>query len=150
MQRSGTFLGAEELSAGQHMVAYEEYAGRKDYTSAMRELRLWEWTTPLDKLTGLLRYLRADLYVCLGRPRPALRVIARLETADPESPDRPAALIMASQCRLALGQEDQARACLQRILREYPVNEARKEAEKRLKALQEKAQSRPAGAAGRK
>ena len=136
MKRRGAFLGEEEASAGEHMTAYEEYAGRKDYASAMKELRAWEWDAPLDKLTGLLRYLKADLYVRLGRPAEALREIERMEKADPESPDLPAALIMAAQCRLALGKKAEARKCLERIIRDFPVSDARPEAEKRLKALQ--------------
>ncbi len=137
MKKKGSFLGDEEASAGEHMVAYEEYAGRKDYASAMKELRAWEWDSPLDKLTGLLRYLKADLYVCLGRPAEALREIRRMEKADPESPDLPAALIMAAQCNIALGKKAEARKCLERIIRDFPVSDARPEAEKRLKALGE-------------
>ena len=142
MKKKGTFLGDEEASAGEHMTAYEEYAGRKDYASAMKELRAWEWDAPLDKLTGLLRYLKADLYVCLGKPAEALREILRMEKADPESPDLPAALIMAAQCNLALGKKDEARKCLERIIRDFPVSDARPEAEKRLKALAGKAEPR--------
>ncbi len=138
MKRKGAFLGEEEASAGEHMTAYEEYAGRKDYASAMKELRAWEWDAPLDKLTGLLRYLKADLYVCLGRPAEALREIERMEKAAPDSPDLPAALIMAAQCNLALGKKAEARKCLERIIRDYPVSDARPEAEKRLKALEKK------------
>ena len=137
MERKGTFLGDSEASAGEHMTAYEEYAGRKEYAAAFRELRAWEWDAPLDKLTGLLRYLEADLFVRLGDPAQALREIERMEKAAPESPDLPAALIMAAQCELALGRKEAARKKLERILREFPVSDARPEAEKRLKSLEE-------------
>ncbi len=135
MKRKGTFLGDEEASAGEHMVAFEEYEGRKDYASALKELRAWEWDAPLDKMTGLLRYLKADLYVCMGKPAEALREIRRMEKAAPESPDLPAALIMAAQCNLSLGKKEEARKCLERVIRDFPVSDARPEAEKRLKAL---------------
>ena len=121
IERSPRFRGDTEVTAGHHLLAFEERMARGDHAGAARALDDWEWAAPLDKMAGTIQFLRVELEAARGRPARALVHLHRLERVNPTSPDLASAWWLTARAYGQAGDRARAMDYCGRILERFPT-----------------------------
>jgi tol-pal system protein YbgF len=111
----GTGGGAEELYA----VAREQHT-RNSYATAQRAYEDFLEQYPSHPLAAEAHWFLADVLVLLNRPEDALERLQEIPTLFPTAARVPEALYRAAVLQNEAGDEDDARATLERIVNTYP------------------------------
>jgi tetratricopeptide (TPR) repeat protein len=124
--------GDFEVSGGAHSIDFEEFLRQNDFESALHELDSWEWERPTVLLSGQTRHLRGRVALARKRYEHALLEFERALARDPRGSFADEALFFEAKAHEGLGKLDKARACYERLVRDFPESQLVPQAKEKL------------------
>ncbi|HET9949205.1 MAG TPA: tetratricopeptide repeat protein [Longimicrobiales bacterium] len=118
--RQGPETVAGASNAEQLWSAAREQHQRGSFTTALRAYEQFLSEHPNDARAPDARYFRADILEQQNRPEDALAAFLEIQSLHPTSPRVPDALYRAGVLQHELGDDEAARATLQRLINTYP------------------------------
>gem|GEM_PF-1263263 len=125
--------GDFEVTEGAHSINFEEVLRQSELAAALKEIESWEWERPTVLLSGLTRHLRGRVQLARKRYDRAARDFERALARDPKASFADEAIFLEGTALEALGKRDDARACFQRVVRDFPESELAPRAKEKLK-----------------
>ena len=128
-------FGDIDVSKGNHSVAFHSYLRSSEFEAADKEIRSLIWETPTAQLTGTPRFLTGKLREAQKRWAEAETEYVRATEIDPSAPHVPEALLRLSAVRLKMDKKAEARAALEKCVKEYPESPEADAAQKLLDGM---------------
>ncbi len=120
---------------GAYAQSVESWLRRKDYDAAAKELDMWEWEFPTERLEGYSTFLRVKLLMARGELDDAVKEAEILCKVNPRSNYADRLLMKVYECWMKKGDKMRAAAALRRIIKDYPASPLVPEAKSKLAAL---------------
>ena len=112
--------GRETLDMAMRSLETEEFLRRGDLEAAKESLHLWQWQQPEEKLRGQWSVLKVKYSLAKEDVPEAIKQAEILLRVNPESQYAPKALLLLAEAHRKRGEEELARAALQRLKKDYP------------------------------
>ena len=119
MQAFGRPYTQEAVRRGALEESVENYLIRGELDAARRELDIWEWEHPEEKLVGRCSLLRAEIALKEENPTEALTQLHDLVTGNKDSPLAPEALLRAARLNAELKDYRKALAACDALIADY-------------------------------
>jgi len=131
--------GKQVLSLrGAYAQTTESYIKGKRFEDASKEIDMWEWEFPLEKLDGYTSWLRAQAHAGLNKPDLAIGECDSLIKVNPRSNYADKLLLIAADAYQKKGDKAGAIASLRKVVADYPASPLVPEAKSRLAKLEGK------------
>ena len=120
---------------GAYAQSVESYLIRKQYEQAAKELDMWEWEFPTERLEGYSSYLRCRMNFGTKKYKEVIKEAETVVKVNPRSNYCDKLLLIEADAYVKTGDRASAIKALQRILKDYPASPLVPEIRSRISAL---------------